>query len=73
MQSGRVDASGKKEVLYNGTVDCFRKIYANEGGYKPFFKGALSNVFRGIGASLVLVMYDEVHAAVSKSLGRTKH
>ena len=26
MQSGRKGADGKKEVLYNGTVDCFRKI-----------------------------------------------
>jgi solute carrier family 25 (adenine nucleotide translocator) protein 4/5/6/31 len=66
MQSGRRDASGKKEVLYNGTLDCFAKIYANEGGFKPFFKGALSNVFRGVGASLVLVMYDEVQAVVKK-------
>jgi len=59
MQSGRVDASGKKEVLYNGTMDCFAKIAKNEGG-KAFFKGAGSNVLRGMGASVVLVMYDEL-------------
>lgn len=53
--------SGRKEVLYNGTLDCFAKIYANEGG-KAFFKGALSNIFRGAGASLVLVLYDEMQA-----------
>jgi solute carrier family 25 (adenine nucleotide translocator) protein 4/5/6/31 len=51
--------SGRKEVLYNGTLDCFRKIYTVEGG-NAFFKGALSNVFRGAGASLVLVLYDEM-------------
>jgi solute carrier family 25 (adenine nucleotide translocator) protein 4/5/6/31 len=51
--------SGQKEVLYKGTADCFAKIYKNEGG-KAFFKGALSNVFRGAGASLVLVLYDEM-------------
>jgi len=51
--------SGQKEVLYRGTADCFAKIYANEGG-KAFFKGALSNILRGAGASLVLVMYDEM-------------
>ena len=51
--------SGQKEVLYRGTADCFAKIYKNEGG-KAFFKGALSNIFRGAGASLVLVMYDEM-------------
>lgn len=54
MQSGRAD------ILYTGTIDCFRKIYANEGGSKAFFKGALSNVFRGVGASMVLVLYDEI-------------
>lgn len=52
MQSGRAD------VLYNGTIDCIRKIYHKEGG-KAFFKGALSNILRGMGASLVLVLYDE--------------
>jgi solute carrier family 25 (adenine nucleotide translocator) protein 4/5/6/31 len=53
--------SGRKDVMYTGTLDCFRKIYQNEGG-KAFFKGALSNIFRGMGASIVLVMYDELQA-----------
>jgi len=52
MQSGRADK------LYNGTLDCFAKIYHKEGG-KAFFKGAFSNILRGMGASLVLVLYDE--------------
>lgn len=50
--------SGRKDVMYVGTFDCIRKIYAKEGG-RAFFKGALSNVLRGMGASLVLVLYDE--------------
>jgi solute carrier family 25 (adenine nucleotide translocator) protein 4/5/6/31 len=53
--------SGRKDVLYTGTMDCFAKIYKNEGG-KAFFKGAFSNILRGMGASLVLVMYDEMQA-----------
>jgi len=53
--------SGNKELMYTGTLDCFAKIAKNEGG-KAFFKGALSNIFRGAGASLVLVMYDEMQA-----------
>jgi solute carrier family 25 (adenine nucleotide translocator) protein 4/5/6/31 len=53
--------SGQKEVLYRGTADCFAKIYSKEGP-KAFFKGALSNIFRGAGASLVLVLYDEMQA-----------
>jgi len=55
MQSGRA----KGEVMYTGTVDCFIKIAKNEGR-KAFFKGALSNIIRGAGGSLVLVMYDEL-------------
>jgi len=62
MQSGRVDKDGNKVVLYNGTMDCFRKIYADEGGAGAFFKGAGANVMRGMGASLVLVLYDEMKA-----------
>lgn len=55
MQSGKKAA----EVQYNGTLDCFAKITKNEG-LKAFYKGALSNVFRGVGASMVLVLYDEM-------------
>ena len=53
--------SGKKggEVQYTGTFDCFAKILKTEGP-GGFFKGAVSNVFRGVGASLVLVLYDEI-------------
>lgn len=48
--------SGKKgaDVMYTGTIDCARKIYA-EKGLKAFFKGSLSNVIRGTGGALVLV------------------
>jgi len=53
MQSGRAD------ILYSGTFDCFNKILKNEGP-KAFFKGALSNIIRGAGGSLVLVLYDEL-------------
>merc|ERR1711872_1129190 len=55
MQSGRA----KEDILYKGTVDCWKKIYQNEGG-KAFFKGAFSNVLRGTGGALVLVLYDEL-------------
>jgi len=57
MQSGKKGA----EIQYTGSMDCFRKVLAKEG-VNGFFKGALSNVFRGVGASLVLVMYDEMEA-----------
>jgi len=51
--------SGRGDILYSGTMDCFRKIYANEGGKSAFFKGAGSNLIRILGGSLVLVLYDE--------------
>ncbi|CAI4229069.1 unnamed protein product [Auanema sp. JU1783] len=51
--------SGRKDVLYKNTLDCARKIIANEG-MGAMFKGALSNVFRGTGGALVLAIYDEI-------------
>ena len=50
-----------KDKLYDGTMDCFAKIYKNEGG-AAFFKGCLSNVIRGTGGALVLVFYDKIQA-----------
>lgn len=55
MQSGRTGS----DVMYTGTMDCFRKILKNEGA-KAFFKGSLSNVIRGTGGALVLVFYDKI-------------
>jgi len=51
--------SGRKEILYKNTWDCAVKIFRNEGP-RAFFKGALSNVFRGTGGALVLAIYDEI-------------
>jgi len=57
MTSGKTGA----DKMYDGTMDCFRKIYKDEGG-KAFFKGCLSNVIRGTGGALVLVFYDKIQA-----------
>ncbi|RWS10465.1 ADP/ATP translocase-like protein [Dinothrombium tinctorium] len=57
MQSGRA----ANERLYKNTLHCWAKIYQSEGG-KAFFKGAFSNVLRGTGGALVLVLYDEIKA-----------
>jgi solute carrier family 25 (adenine nucleotide translocator) protein 4/5/6/31 len=56
--------SGRGDILYSGTIDCFKKIYKNEGG-RAFFKGALSNVIRGTGGALVLVFYDKIQAYIA--------
>ncbi|CAG0922846.1 unnamed protein product [Notodromas monacha] len=55
MQSGRKGA----DIAYKNTIDCWKKILAQEGG-AAFFKGAFSNVLRGTGGALVLVLYDEL-------------
>ncbi|CAL8470430.1 g9972 [Coccomyxa elongata] len=47
------------EQIYHGTIDAWAKIYRDEG-MRGFFKGAWSNVLRGAGGALVLVIYDEV-------------
>lgn len=59
MQSGRA----KSDRMYKNTIDCWVKISKSEGS-KAFFKGALSNVFRGTGGALVLVLYDELKALI---------
>jgi len=56
MQSGRLE----EERHYANMRDCVRKIYIEEGGLRAFYKGALSNVLRGMGGALVLVFYDEL-------------
>lgn len=55
MQSGRA----KSEILYKSTLHCWSTIYNSEGS-NAFFKGAFSNVLRGTGGALVLVLYDEI-------------
>lgn len=47
------------DIMYKGTVDCWKKILKDEGA-KAFFKGAWSNVIRGMGGAFVLVLYDEI-------------
>jgi len=56
MMAGR---KGEAEIQYKNTADCWKKVLQQEG-INAFFKGALSNVFRGAGAALVLVFYDEI-------------
>jgi len=61
MQSGRA----KGDVLYKNTMDCWKKVYQQEGP-GAFFKGAFSNILRGTGAALVLVFYDRFKEFLDK-------
>uniref|UniRef100_H2YEW9 ADP/ATP translocase n=1 Tax=Ciona savignyi TaxID=51511 RepID=H2YEW9_CIOSA len=56
MQAGRAT----EERHYKNAAECWVKMYRKEGGLKSFYKGSLSNVIRGMGSALVLVLYDEV-------------
>mmetsp|Transcript_44915 Transcript_44915/g.141418 ORF Transcript_44915/g.141418 Transcript_44915/m.141418 type:complete len:411 (-) Transcript_44915:60-1292(-) len=50
-------SGGGSTIQYKGTIDCAVQIVKQEG-VGGLFKGSLSNVFRGTGAALVLVLYD---------------
>jgi solute carrier family 25 (adenine nucleotide translocator) protein 4/5/6/31 len=65
MQSGRVDKEGKAVKEYKNTLDCWIKIAKNEG-FNAFFRGALSNVLRGTGGAIVLVLYEEIQNLIYK-------
>lgn len=56
--------SGEAERQYTGTLDCFHKIYKNEG-FTAFFRGAFSNILRGTGGALVLVSLSTGRAGAS--------
>lgn len=58
--------SGSEYASYKGITDAFIKIFKQEGPF-ALFKGAFSNVLRGIGGALVLVLYDDVKALINPS------
>jgi solute carrier family 25 (adenine nucleotide translocator) protein 4/5/6/31 len=49
--------SGKHAGKYKGTMDCARQILAGEG-MSAMYKGAGSNILRGLAGALVLVSFD---------------
>jgi solute carrier family 25 (mitochondrial adenine nucleotide translocator), member 4/5/6/31 len=51
--------SGHEEKLYQSTLHCTTVIYRDEG-LCAFYKGAFTNILRGMCSALVLVLYDEL-------------
>ncbi|KAH8741137.1 mitochondrial ADP/ATP-transporter [Cryptosporidium ryanae] len=47
-----------KNLLYKNSFDCLFKMIRTEG-FVTLYKGSLSNILRGTGGALVLVLYDE--------------
>merc|ERR1712199_80043 len=48
----------KEEHIYAGTMDCLKKIAAEEGVAAGLYKGFIANALRSVGGALVLVLYD---------------
>jgi solute carrier family 25 (mitochondrial adenine nucleotide translocator), member 4/5/6/31 len=49
----------RQKWLYKGPLDCFVKIWKEEGA-TALYKGAGANVLRTVGSALVLVLYGEI-------------
>ena len=49
--------TGKKVRDYSNTIECFKKTYHYEG-VRGFYKGALINYFRSLGATMCLILND---------------
>jgi len=60
MQAGLPDS----EKAYKSTLDAWSKIAKNEGP-GAFFRGAASNILRGTGGAIVLVLYDEIKKIIA--------
>lgn len=59
--------AAKETKEYNGMIDCFVKVYRKDGLH-GLWKGAYSNILRGVGSSLCLILYDEIKIAAGKKL-----
>merc|ERR1711953_1036529 len=53
-----------EEHVYKGTMDCLKKIAAEEGVAKGLYKGFIANCLRSVGGALVLVFYDRAKLAL---------
>ena len=47
------------ERLYKGSIACFTKVLKKEG-LAGMYKGMIPEIFRGVGGSVVIVMYDRI-------------
>lgn len=55
----RMMMTSGEAVKYNGSIDCARVIMKTEG-VKSFFKGAGTNILRGVAGALVISGYDRL-------------
>lgn len=57
----RMMMTSGQAVKYNGSIDCFRQIMANEG-FMSLMKGAGANILRGVAGAGVLSGFDKLTA-----------
>merc|ERR1712084_149217 len=53
-----------EEHVYKGTMDCLKKIAAEEGVGPGLYKGFIANALRSVGGAMVLVLYDRAKLAL---------
>jgi solute carrier family 25 (adenine nucleotide translocator) protein 4/5/6/31 len=58
-----------EEHIYSGTMDCLKKIAAEEGVAAGLYKGFIANALRSVGGALVLVLYDRAKTYLGLSGG----
>jgi len=49
----------KEQKQYKGSIDCYVKVMKAEGA-KGMYKGLVPELFRGVGGSMVIVLYDRI-------------
>jgi len=58
----------REQWVYSGTLNCLKKIIADEG-IRALFKGAGANALRTVGSAMVLVLYDQFQQILGLDLG----
>lgn len=53
--------AGREQRMYKSSFHCFKTMVINEG-YRGFYRGLSANLIRGMGTSILLVLYDEIRA-----------
>lgn len=53
--------AGREKRMYKSSFHCAKTMVVKEG-YRGFYRGLSANLIRGMGTSILLVLYDEIRA-----------
>lgn len=59
--------AGLEKQMYASILDCWKRLYETEG-IRSFYRGAFTNMCRGAGAALILVLYDEIKHLLERTV-----